>query len=141
MPFYTVNKVVEGLNGQGRALQGAKVLVLGTAFKRDIDDARNSPAVEVLKILWTKGAQVSYHDPYVPELHLEEPSLHGTPVPPLFHSVPLTEETMAGMDCVVIAVSHSCFDIPWLMKHSRLVVDAQNATRGLEGLGAQIVRL
>ena len=141
MPFYTVGKVVDGLNAQGKALQGAKVLVLGTAFKRDIDDARNSPAVDVLKILWTKGAQVAYHDPFVPELHLEEPYLHTTPVPPVFHSVSLTEETLGGMDCAVIAVRHSCFDVPWIVKHSRLVVDAQNATRGLEGLGTPIVRL
>jgi len=141
MPFYTVGKVVDGLNGRGLALQGARVLVLGATFKRDIDDARNSPAVEVLKILWTKGAQVAYHDPYVPELHLEEPSLHGEPVPPVFRSVPLTEETLGTMDCVVIAVRHSCFDIPWIVKHSRLIVDAQNATRGADGIGAQVIRL
>ncbi|HYB74238.1 MAG TPA: nucleotide sugar dehydrogenase [Candidatus Sulfotelmatobacter sp.] len=141
MPFYTVGKVVDGLNARGQALQGARVLVLGAAFKRDIDDARNSPAVEVLKILWTKGAQVAFHDPYVPELHLEEPSLHGDPVPPVFRSVPLTEETLGAMDCVVIAVHHSAFDIPWIVKHSRLVVDAQNATRGLDGTGGQVVRL
>ncbi len=141
MPFYTVGKVVDGLNARAQALQGAKVLVLGAAFKRDIDDARNSPAVEVLKILWTKGAQAAYHDPYVPELHLEEPFLHADPVPPVFRSVPLTEETLEAMDCVVIAVRHSSLDIPWIVKHSRLVVDAQNATRGLDGTGGQIVRL
>jgi UDP-N-acetyl-D-glucosamine dehydrogenase len=141
MPFYTVGKVVDGLNARGQALQGAKVLVLGAAFKRDIDDARNSPSVEVLKILWTKGARAAYHDPYVPELHLEEPFLHADPVPPMFRSVPLTEETLEAMDCVVIAVRHSCFDIPWIVKHSRLVVDAQNATRGLDGTGGQVVRL
>ncbi len=141
MPFYTVGKVVDGLNARGQALQGAKVLVLGAAFKRDIDDARNSPAVEVLKILWTKGARAAYHDPYVPELHLEQPFLHADPVPPVFRSVPLTEETLEVMDCVVIAVHHSCFDIPWVVKHSRLVVDAQNATRGLDGPGGQVVRL
>jgi UDP-N-acetyl-D-glucosamine dehydrogenase len=141
MPFYTVSKVVDGLNSRGRALQGARVLVLGAAFKRDIDDARNSPAVEVLKILWTKGAQAAYHDPHVPEVHLEEPFLHADPVPPVFRSVPLSEETLAAMDCVVLAVHHSSFDVPWIVKHSPLVVDAQNATRGLEGIGAHVVRL
>jgi UDP-N-acetyl-D-glucosamine dehydrogenase len=134
MPFYTVNKLAEALNAQGKPLQGAKVLVLGAAFKKDIDDPRNSPAVEVLRLLRRKGAAVSYHDPFVPTLDLRDG------VGPRLTSVPLTEATLGIQDCTCLAVAHSSFDLPWIAKHSRLVLDATGATRRLPRSGA-IIRL
>ena len=120
MPFYTVNRIAEALNRQGKPLQGARVLVLGAAFKRDIDDPRNAPAVEVMKALLTRGAEVSYHDPYVPEVRLDGDhpacAVGGTadrpacaaavaagrdpgPFPArLLRSVPLTQATLASQD-------------------------------------------
>ncbi len=140
MPFYTVNKVIEALNRYGKPLQGSKILVLGAAFKKDIDDARNSPAVEILRILLARGVQASYHDPYVPRIVIEEPTPDRAGERVL-ESVPLSQGFLEGMDCVLIAVAHSCFDIPWIVQHSRLIVDAQNATKGiLEGRG-RIVKL
>ena len=132
MPHYTASKVVDVLNQRDKSIKDAKVLILGAAFKRDIDDPRNSPALELLKILDAKGAQVSYHDPYVPEVHLKDTIHHSKPVRPYHRSLDLNEKTLAGMDCVVIAVNHSVFDIPWIVKHSPIIVDAQNATRGLK---------
>ncbi len=134
MPFYTVNKVAEALNQQGKPLRGAKVLVLGAAFKKDIDDPRNSPALEVLRLLERKGAAVSYHDPFVPTVALEEGSGHR------LASVPLSEAALGAQDCVCLAVAHSTFDLEWIVKHSRLVLDATGATRRLPRSSA-IIRL
>ncbi len=134
MPFYTVNKLAEALNMRGKPLQGAKVMVLGAAFKKDIDDPRNSPAVEVLRLLRRKGAAVSYHDPFVPTVGLGGGTDHR------LTSIPLSEATVEAQDCVCLAVAHSGFDLPWIVKHSRLVLDATGATRRLPSSG-DIIRL
>jgi UDP-N-acetyl-D-glucosamine dehydrogenase len=140
MPYYTVNKMIEALNRQGKPLLGARVLVVGAAFKRDIDDARNSPAVELMRILHGRGAEVSYHDPYVPEVRLEgEEGRAHAPLPAL-RSVPLDDTCLRGQDCVCLAVAHRTLDLPRLIKESRLLVDATGATRRLPGGGA-VVRL
>jgi UDP-N-acetyl-D-glucosamine dehydrogenase len=132
MPYYTVSKIIDALNRNHKPIKGAKVLVLGAAFKRDIDDPRNSPALEVLKILDSKGAKVYYHDPHIPEVRLGEVFHHSQPLRSIYRSCHLTAELLAGMDCVVIAVHHSVFDMEWIVRHSPLIVDAQNATRGLK---------
>jgi UDP-N-acetyl-D-glucosamine dehydrogenase len=129
MPFFTVNRISEALNRQGKALLGAKVLILGAAFKRDIDDPRNAPAVELMRALLARGAEVSYHDPHVPRVALDEAHGPGDGPARRLTSVPLTEETLEAQDCVCLAVAHSAFDIPWLLKHSRLLMDATGATR------------
>ncbi len=134
MPFYTVNKVAEALNLQGKPLRGAKVLVLGAAFKKDIDDPRNSPALEVLRLLKRKGAVVSYHDPFIPAIALDEDSSQR------LASVPLSEAALGAQDCVCLAVAHSSFDLAWIVKQSRLVLDATGATRRLPQ-SSTIVRL
>ncbi len=141
MPFYTVRKVTDALNRVGQPLNGAKVLIVGVAFKRDIDDPRNSPALEVLKALARQGAEVSYHDPHVPKVVLSEDRfLTGTPTSVL-ESVPLTAARLEAQDCVLIAVAHRGLDIPWIVRHSRLVVDAQNATRMIREGRDRIVKL
>jgi UDP-N-acetyl-D-glucosamine dehydrogenase len=141
MPYYTVSKVIDALNERDKPLKEAKVLILGAAFKRDIDDARNSPSLELLKILDSKGAKVCYHDPYIPEINLKEALHDSRPIRQIYRSRPLSEKLLAGMDCVVIAVHHSSFDIGWIVKHSPLIVDAQNATRGLKAPGGKVVKI
>jgi UDP-N-acetyl-D-glucosamine dehydrogenase len=141
MPFFTVNRIAEALNRQGKPLLGARILVLGAAFKRDIDDPRNSPAVELMKVLRARGAEVRYHDPYVPEVALD--GAHEPQGPPghRLGSVPLTEDTLEAQDCVCLAVAHSAFDIPWLAKHCRLLLDATGATRRFSLDLGRVIRL
>ncbi len=131
MPFYTVRKITDALNRVGRPLKGAKILILGVAFKRDIDDPRNSPALEVLKALARQGAEVTYHDPYIPKVVLSEDRFPTEALIVTLESVPLTAARLEAQDCVLVAVAHRDFDVPWIVRHSRLVVDAQNATKSV----------
>ena len=141
MPFFTVNRIIEALNRQGKPLLGARVLILGAAFKRDIDDPRNAPALELMRALLGRGAEVSYHDPHVPVVSLD--GGHETGDLPIrrLTSVPLTEEVLASQDCVCLAVAHSAFNIPWLLKHSRLVLDATGVTRHYPQDRGTVIRL
>ncbi len=122
MPYYVVEKVGEVLNGAERSIKGSHILVLGVAYKKDIGDIRESPALDVLKLLISKGAKVSYNDPYVPTLPLNGHSLQ---------SEELEEDLLHQSDCVVIVTDHSSYNYEWIVKHSRLVVDTRNATRGI----------
>jgi UDP-N-acetyl-D-glucosamine dehydrogenase len=141
MPFYTANKIAEALNRQGKPLLGAKILVLGIAFKPDIDDARNSPAVALIRTLLGRGADLRYHDPFVPEVHLDEESWPVGSSTVRLRSGPLTDEVLADQDCVCLAVAHSAFDIAWIVKHSRLLVDATGVTRRMSPAGGMVIRL
>jgi UDP-N-acetyl-D-glucosamine dehydrogenase len=141
MPFYTANKIADALNRQAKPLLGAKILILGAAFKRDIDDSRNSPAVELMRILLSRGAKVGYHDPYVSEVHLDEESRPFVSPVSRLRSMPLGEELLAAQDCVCLAVAHSAFDVPWLLKHSRLILDATGVTRRFPADGGTVIRL
>jgi UDP-N-acetyl-D-glucosamine dehydrogenase len=133
MPGLVVEKVVAGLNHQGRPVKGSRILALGVAYKKDVSDVRESPALSVIRLLELRGAKVSYHDPYVPELTTESGSMASTP---------LTEDNLRLADCVVILTNHSSFDVSWIVSCSRLVVDSRNATRGLEGrFGERILKL
>jgi UDP-N-acetyl-D-glucosamine dehydrogenase len=133
MPHLVVEKITAGLNHHGRSVKGSRILALGVAYKRDVSDMRESPALTVIKLLEDRGARVRYHDPYVPELMLESGSMAG---------VPLTEENLRLSDCAVILTDHASFDIPWIVSCSRLVVDTRNATRGLEDrFGERILKL
>jgi len=139
MPYHTVQKVTQGLNRHGRSLKEAQVLVLGVAFKPNVDDARNSPAERVFELLLKEGAQVSYHDPYVPHFHVGgdvflRDAKH-------FDSVPITPETLARVDCVVIVTGHASIDYDRVVRHAQLVIDTVNATRGIDHGGDKIVRL
>jgi len=141
MPFFTVNRIAEALNREGKPLQGARILVLGAAFKRDIDDPRNAPALEVMKALLHRGAEVSYHDPYIPEVALDgDPDPRTAPGRRLA-SVPLTEATLAAQDCVCLAVAHSKCNLGWIVKASRTVIDATGMTRFLNGDQSHVIRL
>ena len=141
MPFFTVNRIAEALNHRGKPLFGARVLVLGAAFKRDIDDPRNAPALEVMKALLAQGAEVCYHDPYIPEVRLDGDHDPRTGLGRVLTSVPLTAALLAAQDCVCLAVAHSVFDLLWLVQHSRLLMDATGVTRRLPQDRNTVIRL
>jgi UDP-N-acetyl-D-glucosamine dehydrogenase len=120
MPEFVAVKVADALNERSQAVKGSKILVCGVTYKRDIDDLRESPALDIIELLQRRGAQVSYHDRHVPQLD------HGGTT---LVNVPL--EKLADYDCVVIATDHSDVDYSALVENARLVVDTRNATRGL----------
>jgi UDP-N-acetyl-D-glucosamine dehydrogenase len=124
MPQHVVQLVQDGLNEHAKALKGSRILVLGVAYKRDINDVRESPALAIVEQLMKKGAEVSYHDPFVDEMQLEgEGSLNNTD---------LTDATLSGCDCVVIVTDHSNVDYGRTVRLAPLVVDTRNATRKLD---------
>ncbi len=118
MPMFWVRKLSEALNGQGKAVQGASVLVLGVAYKRDIEDIRESPALDIIRLLEGQGARVSYFDPHVPRFREDGQE---------FRSVELTPEVVAAADCVIVVTDHSAVDYRMIKRHARLVVDTRNA--------------
>ena len=126
MPYFVVDKVREALNRQKKAVNGASVLLLGVAYKRDIDDVRESPALDVLKLLAEDGASVSYHDPFVPELHEEGVDLE---------SVELTDDALSGADAVVILTDHSGFDYDRVVNKAVVLVDARHVAPRPVGAG------
>lgn len=121
MPYRMMNKIAFALNRQGKALNGSKVLFLGVAYKPDIDDPRESPALLVMEQVAKKGAQVSFHDPYIAETTDE----HGHK----WVGVELTDATIAAADCVVFTTNHSCFDVDRIVSKAKLVVDTRNAVK------------
>jgi UDP-N-acetyl-D-glucosamine dehydrogenase len=123
MPRFVVEKVRDALNDRGRALNGSRVLVIGVAYKRDIDDVRESPALDIIKLLQDKGADVVYHDPYVAEL-----KENGT----LLRSVQFSDDELDAADCILIATDHSGIEFARLVGRSVPVVDTRNAMRGLQ---------
>jgi UDP-N-acetyl-D-glucosamine dehydrogenase len=125
MPAFWVSKVQDALNDRAVALKGAKVLVLGVAYKKDIDDMRESPALEIMDLLSQKGAAVSYHDPYCPEI-VED---GHTPAGAVGKSVPLTDEMLRSVDAVVIVTDHSNIDYAHVQSLSKVLVDTRAATR------------
>jgi UDP-N-acetyl-D-glucosamine dehydrogenase len=112
---------MEALNERRKALKGARVLVLGIAYKKDIDDMRESPSFHIIELLQKKGAMVDYNDPYVPKL----PKLRGHDLS--MDSVELNEDMLSSYDCVLIITDHSAYDYKWIVEHSRLIVDTRNA--------------
>jgi UDP-N-acetyl-D-glucosamine dehydrogenase len=120
MPYWCLGKIARALNAHEKALKGSKVLMLGVSYKSDIDDTRESPALKMIELLQEAGADVSYHDPFVPEL--PEHGLSSTPLDP------------AAVDCVVIVTAHSGIDYDALVARAPLVVDLRNAT-GPNGTG------
>lgn len=130
MPSHVVQRVVEQLNDRGVALSNAEILIIGAAYKPDVSDTRESPAVDIISELEEWHASVNYHDPYVPTLDIGEET---------YQSVPLTSDRLKETDCVIIVTDHSSLDVEELVAHAPLVFDTRNATAELEG--ANIVRL
>ena len=140
MPFYTVGRIREQLNDAGRSLRGSRILVLGASFKKDIDDARESPAIRVMEILMSEGALVEYHDPFVPVVELGASLFAGDGTHVTLRSAPLEDERLRQADCVVILVAHTPIDYALVLREAHRVFDAVNATQGKAGRG-QIERL
>lgn len=138
MPEHVVQLVTKGLNLLGRPLKGARVLVLGVAFKRNVDDARNSPAERVIELLLEAGAQVRYHDPYVPCFHVGGRALHRPEV--VLESVPLAEG-LADCDAAVIVTGHTNVDYRTVIQRAPVVIDSVNVTAGLDGADGKVLRL
>jgi len=123
MPYHVLASVTAALNGQKKALNGARVLVLGVAYKKDIDDLRESPALTIIELLQKQGAEVSYHDPYFPFVG------KGRKYDLQMKRAPL--EDFGQYDCVLIVTDHSDYDYARIVRESQLVVDTRNATRGI----------
>lgn len=140
MPFFTAGRVRRLLDRAGRPLRGARILALGAAFKKDIDDARNSVAIRVLEILRNEGAEIEYHDPYVAEIRLTTALFGKSEDGVCLRSVSLEPRRIREADCVVVLVGHSAVDYAMVAKHARLVFDAVNAIRG-HADGAHVERL
>ena len=123
MPSYVVSRVVDALNERGKSIKGAKILILGLAYKKDVDDVRESPSLELIELLHEKGAKVDYNDPHVPKTHrMRHYDLKMS-------SVPLTEKNLKRYDCVLISTDHSAYDYDLIGKHSKLIVDTRNAMK------------
>ena len=134
MPHYVVDKVQDALNERSKPVRGSRILILGMAYKRDIDDVRESPSLDVMRLLLSKGADVVFHDPYVDEIHE-----NGD----VFRSVALSDRLISDSDCVVIATDHQVIDYGQIVRHASLVVDTRNATRNfysenVVGLSGQV---
>lgn len=134
MPEYVVEHVGAALNERQKALKGSKVLVLGLAYKKDVDDIRESPSIELIELLRKKGAKVDYNDPHVPSTHRQrEHDLR-------MKSVPITPAALKKYDCVLISTDHSIYDYDMIVKHARLVVDTRNATARVKGSKKNVVK-
>jgi len=134
MPHYVVNRVADALNKGRKSLNGSRVLVLGLAYKPNIDDVRESPSLELIEILRSKGAKVDYNDPYVPQTHKQrEYDLK-------MKSRKLSEQMLGQYDVVLISTDHSEYDYEWIVKHAQLVVDTRNATAKVRTGRSKIVK-
>ncbi len=130
MPKFVVDKVSDALNDDGKAVRNSRIHVLGVAYKRDVNDARESPSLHVIKMLIDKGAKVTYSDPYVPTIRENGMELDAMPV---------RQALEAGNDCVVLLTDHSAFNYPEIVHLSPLIVDTRNALRDF--IGGNIIRL
>ena len=135
MPHYVVERIGSTLNDRSKAIRGAKILILGVAYKKDVDDVRESPALEIMEILQNQGAILSYSDPYIPRLHKMRHYDFS-----LMSSVSLTEEALKNQDVAVITTDHTNFDYQWIVDHAPLVVDTRNSTRNVVRGRDKIVR-
>jgi len=129
MPVYVVERVADLLNQKGKPLKGAKILIMGVAYKRDVNDIRESPALDIIGLLAKKSAKVSYDDPYVPSFAYLERQ---------WESQPLTEELLKEQDCVIVITDHSNYDWEFIARHAKLIFDTRNATKGVRDKHASI---
>jgi UDP-N-acetyl-D-glucosamine dehydrogenase len=124
MPYHVVDSVASALNERQKSLKGSRVMVLGVAYKKDVDDMRESPSLKIIEQLTLRGAKVDYNDPHFPEIpKLRHYNFQG------MRSVPIDSKSLAGYDCVLIATDHTSYDYPMIVESSQLVVDTRNATR------------
>lgn len=134
MPDYVIHRLMIALNERGKTLKGARVLVLGLAYKPDVDDMRESPSIFLIEKLKALGADVSYNDPYIPKSPRQRE--HDLQMA----SQDLTAGFLAAQDAVLISTNHSDYDYVWIVAHSKLVVDTRNATLGVTEGRERIVK-
>src|SRR5438445_6126893 len=132
MPYYVATKVSLCLNGTSKSPGAARILVFGVAFKRDVEDYRDSPALKIMELLCKRGAEVDYYDPYVPCV-----SFNGK----ILQSEKLTPEILRSYDCILIVTDHSCVDYAWVVEHAQKVFDTRNATGSVKDCREKIIRL
>jgi len=134
MPKYVVWRVMEALNAHGKAIKGSRILILGLAYKKDVDDIRESPSIALIEQLTEQGAKVDYNDPYVARTHKQrEHNLRMT-------SKPLSARMLGRYDCVLIATDHTVYDYKWIVQHAKLVLDTRNATQSVKRGRQKIVK-
>jgi UDP-N-acetyl-D-glucosamine dehydrogenase len=133
MPLVVVRRITDLLNGRSKSVKGSQVLVLGVAYKRDTGDVRESPALDIIRLLEERGARVRFSDPYNPVLRMENGSQ--------YRSTPLTPAALSRADLVLIVTDHSAFDLDHVVRHARLVFDTRNATRGVRSGRSKVHRL
>jgi UDP-N-acetyl-D-glucosamine dehydrogenase len=126
MPAHVVGELMNLLNDRGRALKGARVLVLGVAYKPNVGDPRESPGLTLIDLLQERGADVAYSDPFVPALPRTRKFDLG------LKSTQITKESLAGFDAVLIATAHDAFDYPFIVQHAKLILDTRNATKNVQ---------
>ena len=134
MPHYVITKTMEALNQHRKSLKGAKVLVLGLAYKKDIDDLRESPSIELIELLRQKDAKVDYNDPYIPKTHKQR--RHDLKM----NSRKLSAKMLAGYDAVLISTDHTDYDYNWIVENAQLVIDTRNATASVRKGRRRIVK-
>ena len=130
MPEFVVEKITDALNSMEKSVKAPNIHILGVAYKKDVNDVRESPALEIINILRLKGAKISYTDPYIPEIDYHKLTAR---------SKPLTKELLSKVDCSVIVTDHSNFNYDMIVSHSKLIVDTRNALKGINK--KHIVRL
>jgi UDP-N-acetyl-D-glucosamine dehydrogenase len=128
MPEHVVQLIADGLNDAEKPLKGSRLLLLGVAYKKDISDVRESPALSIIDLLRAKGAQVSYHDPFVAEVSFDDSHTQGSGDP--LQSIELTDDVLRAADCVVIVTDHSEINYKRVTELAALVVDTRNALNG-----------
>ena len=134
VPYYVIQRTMDALNEKSLSLKGAKILILGIAYKKDVDDPRESPSFKLMELLISKGAKVIYNDPYIPEI---KPSRHYSFE---MNSTPLTRESLASADCVLVATNHTAYDYDFILEHARLIVDTRNVYPGLAGANKKVIQ-
>ena len=122
MPRYTVQKIMEVLNRYHRCVNGSRILLLGISYKKNVDDLRESPALEIYKLLSEQGAHLQYHDPYAKEF---------VEVEKIIKSIELDYEDLKNHDCIVLCTDHSCFDYHQIANHAKIIIDTRNAFKGI----------
>jgi len=124
MPYHVVDSVATALNSHKKSLNGSKVLVLGVAYKKDVDDLRESPSLKIMQLLQQRGANLDYNDPYFPQMHkMRHYNFEN------MKSVPISAEALGKYDVAIIATDHSSYDYHAIVDGSKVVVDTRNATR------------
>ena len=135
MPRYVVSRVAQALNDHRKSIRGSKIAILGIAYKKDIDDPRESPSFKLIELLTEAGAEISYNDPHIPSL----PAMRSFNVPAL-DSQALTPDYVASQDCILIATDHSAYDYESIVQHAKLVLDTRNATKAVNSGREKIIK-